>query len=158
MARLRSLQSWEVSECTKNKNLGPQILRSPAHFWGLIIIQTKCYVCRSFPWPQRGTCSSWTVEVMWPHNWILYLANWPCMQDLRSLGQPPPWPKRGSWWYPDLVLATMGRSIDPIIGLFLANSPYMVNFSSLGSPHGLDCGTRLVPGHVGQQLFCQGRA
>ena len=37
-------------------------------------------------------------------------------------------------WYTDLVLATMERSCEFIIGFFMANLPYIHNFRSLELP------------------------
>ena len=40
--------------------------------------------------------------------------------------------------YTDLVLATMERSGELIIGFIMANLPYIQNFRSLELPHGLN--------------------
>ena len=41
-------------------------------------------------------------------------------------------------WYTDLVLATLARSGDPIIGFFMGKYHYNLNFRFLGPPHGLE--------------------
>ena len=41
-------------------------------------------------------------------------------------------------WYTDMVLATMERSGELIIGFIMANLPYIQNVRSLELPHGLE--------------------
>ena len=59
-------------------------------------------------------------------------------------------------WYTDLVLATMERSGELIIGFGMANLLYIQNFSSLELPHGLAEGPvvhQLDPDHLGGVIF-----
>ena len=57
---------------------------------------------------------------------------------------------------PDLVLATMERSGELIIGFVMANLPYIQIFRSLELPHGLEEAPvvhKLDPDHLGVVIF-----
>ena len=59
-------------------------------------------------------------------------------------------------WYIYLVLATMERSGELIIGFVMANLPYIQNFRSLELPHGLAEAPvvhQLDPDHLGGVIF-----
>ena len=59
-------------------------------------------------------------------------------------------------WYTDLVLATMERSGELIIGFVMANLPYIQNFRSLELPHGLEEAPvvhQLDPDQLGGVIF-----
>ena len=59
-------------------------------------------------------------------------------------------------WYTNLVLATMERFGELIIGFVMANFPYIQNFRSLELPHGLEEAPvvhQLDPDHLGGVIF-----
>ena len=59
-------------------------------------------------------------------------------------------------WYTDLVLATMERSGELIIGFVMANLPYLQNFRSLELIQGLEEAPvvhKLEPDHLGGVIF-----
>ena len=59
-------------------------------------------------------------------------------------------------WYTDLVLATMERSGELIIGFVMANLFYIQSFRSLELPHGLEEAPvvhQLDPDHLGVVLY-----
>ena len=59
-------------------------------------------------------------------------------------------------WYSDLVLATMERSGELIIGFVMANLPYIKKFRSVELPNGLEEAPvvhQLDPDHLGGVVF-----
>ena len=59
-------------------------------------------------------------------------------------------------WYTDLVLATMKRSGELLIGFVMANLPYIQSFRFLELPHGLAEALvvrQLDPDHLGVVIF-----
>ena len=59
-------------------------------------------------------------------------------------------------WYTDLVLATMERSGELIIGFVMANLPYIKKFRSVELPNGLEEAPvvhQLDPDHLGVVIF-----
>ena len=56
-------------------------------------------------------------------------------------------------WYMDMVLVTLERLHDLIIGFLMAKIQYLPNFRPLGPPHGLEEAPvvhGLGPGHFGE--------
>ena len=109
----------------------------------------------SSPWPRRGTCG--------PLTW-----SWPpwrgCMTSSFAMSCPlvPTYPIWGLYlipmtfkrhlWSTNLVLATLERLVDLIIGSAMSNGPFMPNLGSVSHPHGLEEAPVVLqpgPGHLG---------
>ena len=58
-------------------------------------------------------------------------------------------------WYSNLILVTLGRLADLIVGFLIANLPNLPDFRPLALPHGLEDATvvhvhQLDPGDLGE--------
>ena len=83
---------------------------------------------------------SWIIHTLpW---WIVVTSTfamlWPIAPSCQNWDQNCiPMAQKRYLWYTNLILITPERSIDLIIGLVLADSPFPQNFAFLWAPHGL---------------------